>query len=139
MTLSVLSRQLSRSLAVFTFLTLLASSAALPLNAEANDHIVSNHALQQQVQAESTARQQQIQTVTNFFSTPLAERAMKMEHTDPTQVKKAIPTLSDSELANLSSRANQAEQQFSAGTLTTNQMLLLIIVLLIVVLLVAVH
>ena len=64
---------------------------------------------------------------------------MKMEHVDPSQVTKAIPTLSNSALANLSSRANQANQQFAAGNLSTNQMLLLIIVLLIVVVLVAVH
>jgi hypothetical protein len=124
---------------VSTIFTLLIFLAAMPLHAESNHHIVSTRTLQNQVQTHSEARQQNIQTITGFFSTPLAQRAMKIEHVSPTQVKQAIPTLSDSELANLSSRANQAQQQFAAGTLSTNQMLLLIIVLLIVVILVAVH
>lgn len=134
-----LSKHFSRSLAVPSFIALLALSVAAPLQAETAGHIVSNQALQQQVQAQTTTRQQNIQTVTKFFSTPLAQRALNMEHVNSSQITKAIPTLSDSELASLSSRAHQAQQQFSAGELTQDQMLLLIIVLLIVVLLVAVH
>lgn len=139
MTLSNIGRCFSRSFAIPAFVALLAFSVALPLQAESSNHIVSNHVLQQRVQAQSATRQRNIQTVTSFFSTPLAQRAMRTEHINPSQVKRAIPTLSDSELASLSSRANQAQQQFSAGELSTNQMLLLIIVLLIVVVLVAVH
>jgi hypothetical protein len=139
MTPTKLSNTFNRSFAVCAFVTLLVFLAAVPLRAESSGHIVSSHALQHQLQASSSARQQNIQTVTKFLSTPLAHRAMKIEHISPTQVKNAIPTLSDSELASLSSRANQAEQQFSAGTLSTNQMLLLIIILLVVVILVAVH
>jgi len=139
MTLSNSCSLFRRYLAISGMVTVLAFLMALPLRAETNEHIVSNHALQQQVQSASGTREQNIQTVDRLFSTPLAKQAMKMEHVSPTQVKNAIPTLSDSELANLSSRANQAEQQFSAGNLSTSQMLLLIIVLLIVVILVAVH
>lgn len=139
MTLSVVNRIFSRSFVVLTLITLCTLTVSLPARAEADGHIVSNHALQQQMQSQAATRQQNIQTVTRFFSTPLARHAMKMEHVDPSQVTKAIPTLSNSELANLSSRANQANQQFAAGNLSQNQMLLLIIVLLIVVILVAVH
>lgn len=139
MTLSNLSTVFRRCFALSAFLALLTILSALPSQAQSGDHIVSNNTLQQQLETHSNARQQSIQTVTRFFSTPLAQRAMKIEHISPTQVKKAIPTLSDSELANLSSRANQAQQQFSAGALSTDQMLLLIVILLIVVILVAVH
>ena len=139
MTLSNFCSLFRRYFAVSATVTLLTFLVALPSRAATNEHIVSNHALQQQVQTNSSTRQQNIKTVTRFFSTPLARQAMKVEHVSPAQVKNAIPTLSNSELANLSSRANQAEQQFSAGSLSTSQMLLLIIVLLIVVILVAVH
>lgn len=139
MILSNVSRHFPRFFAIPAFVALLAFSVALPLQAESSNHIVSNRALQQRVQTQSATRQQNIQTVTRFFSTPLAQRAMRTEHINHSQVKKAIPTLSDSELASLSSQANQAQQQFSAGELSTNQMLLLIVVLLIVVILVAVH
>lgn len=139
MILSALNRRFSRSFVVLTAIALLALSATSPARADSTGHIVSNQAMQQQLQSQASTRQRNIETVTKFFSTPLAHRAMKMEHVDPAQVKDAIPTLSNSELANLSSRANQANQQFAAGALTTSQMLLLIIVLLIVVILVAVH
>lgn len=134
-----LSKPLSHSLAIPALTVLLTVSGAFPLRAQSSDHIVSSQALQQRVQAQSSTRQQNIQTVTNFFSTPLAQRAMKMEHVSPSEVTNAVPTLSNSELASLSSRAREANQQFSAGELTTDQMLLLVIVLLVVVLLVAVH
>lgn len=139
MTLSALNRRFSRSFVVLAAITLLTLTVSSPARAESSSHIVSNQALQQQLQSQATTRQNNIETVTKFFSTPLAHRAMKMEHVDPAQVKNAIPTLSNSELANLSSRASQANQQFAAGALTTSQMLLLIIVLLVVVILVAVH
>ena len=132
---SSLRKQCFQALAVIMMIPML----ALPLKAQTSDHIVSNQALQQQVQSQSSARQQNIQTVQQFFSSPLAHRAMQIEKVNPEQIQKAIPTLSSSELANLSARASHAQQQFSAGDLSTSQMLLLIIVLLIVVLLVAVH
>lgn len=139
MTLTHSSKHHTRWFATIAYLMLFVLLAALPSQAASSKHIVSNHTLQQKLQSQSTERQHNIQTVDRFFSTPLAQHAMKIEHINPTQVKKAIPTLSNSELANLSSRANHADQQFSAGALTTNQMLLLIVVMLIVVLLVAVH
>ena len=139
MSLSDSIKTTRHGIAASAILMLLIILTALPSHAESNSHIVSNNALQQQVQTHSEVRQQNIQTVTRFFSSPLAQKAMTIEHVSPAQVTHAIPTLSDSELANLSSRANQAQQQFAAGTLSTNQMLLLIIVMLIVVLLVAVH
>jgi hypothetical protein len=132
---STLRKQCLRALATLMMIPLL----TLPLKAQTGDHIVSSQALQQQVQSQSDARQQNIQTVQHFFATPLAHRAMQMEKVSPEQIQKAIPTLSSSELANLSSRASHAQQQFAAGDLSTSQMLLLIIVLLIVVILVAVH
>lgn len=139
MTIFDSSNTFRRGSTVAAFVALLVLLVASPGRAETSRHVVSNNVLQQQLQTHSNARRENIQSVTKFFSTPLAQRAMKIEHVSPTQVKNAIPTLSDSELANLSSRANQAQEQFAAGTLSTNQMLLLIIVLLVVVILVAVH
>lgn len=130
-----LRKQRMQVLAVLMMIPML----ALPLKAQTSDHVVTSQALQQQVQSQSNTRQQNIQTVQQFFASPLAHRAMQMEKISPEQIQKAVPTLSSSELANLSARASHAQQQFAAGALTTSQMLLLIIVLLIVVILVAVH
>lgn len=102
-----------------------------------DEHIVSSQTLQQNLQASSATRQTNIQTITKFMSTPTAEKAMRDAKIDPVQVQKAIPTLSDHELANLSARATDAQQKFSAGVLSTN-MLTLIIVLIAVIIIVAI-
>src|SRR6266853_4715975 len=65
------------------------------------DHIVTSLALQQQVQTSSADRQRNIDTVTQFLSSPQADRAMHDAKVDAKQVRSAIPTLSDQELANL--------------------------------------
>lgn len=102
-----------------------------------DEHIVSSKILQQQVESSSVTRQKNVESLKQFMSTPAAEKAMRDAKIDPVQVQKAIPTLSDSELANLSSRATDAQQKFSAGALTNN-MLTLIIVLIAVIIIVAI-
>lgn len=101
------------------------------------DHIVSTKTLQQNLEASGAARQKNIETLTKFMSSPAAEKAMRDAKIDPVQVQKAIPTLSDQELAKLSLRATDAQQKFSAGALT-NDMLVLIIVLIAVIIIVAI-
>ena len=123
--------------AVPAVLIVLLSYPAGLLAQSPEEHIVSSQTLQQNLQASSAARQTNIQTITKFMSTPTAEKAMRDAKIDPVQVQKAIPTLSDHELANLSARATDTQQKFSAGALSTN-MLTLIIVLIAVIIIVAI-
>lgn len=102
-------------------------------------HLVSPGQLQQQVQTATTTRQQNIETLNQFLSTPTAEKAMKDAKIDPVQVKTAIPTLSNAELANLSARAAHAQSQFAAGGLTTLALALIIIAVVLIILLAAYH
>lgn len=111
--------------------------AGLLAQATSQEHIVSSQTLQQNLESSSAARQKNVETLTRFMSSPTAEKAMRDAKIDPVQVQKAIPTLSDSELANLSSRATDAQQKFSAGALSNN-MLTLIIVLIAVIIIVAI-
>jgi hypothetical protein len=103
------------------------------------DHLVSPTQLQQQVQSAARARQQNIETLTKFLSSPAATGKMKAEHIDARQVQSAIPNLSDAELASLSARASQAQQQFAAGTLSNNDLLLIILILVVVILIAVIH
>jgi hypothetical protein len=105
--------------------------------APADDHIVTSQALQLQVELSSAERQKDVATVTDFLSTPIAERAMHDSHFDATQVRAAIPTLSDRELKDLATRATDAQQKFAAGGLT-NAMLTLIIIAVVVIIVVAI-
>lgn len=118
-------------------IALVSYPAGLMAQTTSQEHIVPSNTLQQQLESSSAARQKNVETLSRFMSTPTAEKAMRDAKIDPVQVRKAIPTLSDSELANLSSRATDAQQKFSAGALTNN-MLTLIIVLIAVIIIVAI-
>lgn len=107
--------------------------------AHAQDHLVSPQALQQQAQAATSARQQNIETLTKFLSTPLAEQAMSKAKVDPVQVRNAIPTLSNQDLASLASRATKAQQDFAAGFLSTGMLLVVIIAIVVVIVVIAIH
>ncbi|MFY9853323.1 MAG: hypothetical protein WAK26_05545 [Terracidiphilus sp.] len=135
--LSVLSMLPSRGVVPVTLFLLLTSPTNLFSQSATEDHIVSPRAMQQQVESSSAKRQKDIATVTGFLASPQAERAMRDAHIDPAQVRTAIPTLSDQELASLSARATDAQQKFAAGALT-NDMLLLVILIVAVIIIVAV-
>jgi hypothetical protein len=101
--------------------------------ADNEDHVVTSQALQQQVQTSSADRQKNIDTVTQFLSTPQADRAMKDAKVDAQQVKSAIPTLSDQELANLSARASNAQQDFAAGHIGPSLLTIIILVIVVII------
>jgi hypothetical protein len=53
--------------------------------------------------------------VQHLLSTPAAEKAMKSAKVDLQQVKTAVSSLDDQELAQLAARANKAQADFSAA------------------------
>lgn len=135
---------LTRGLAAAAMLSLLALPAAHAQTtaapaADSARHLVSPTQLQQQVQTTSATRQKNIDTLTQFLSSPAATHAMQSHHIDAKQVKDAIPTLSDAELADLSARANHAQQEFAAGSLSNNDLLLIILILVVVILIAVIH
>lgn len=129
-------RLFTRSLAAAALPLLLASSPAVRAQ---DTHLVSPSQMQQQVQTTSATRQKNIDTLNQFLSTPTADKAMKDAKIDPAQVKTAIPTLSDAELANLSARASHAQSQFAAGSLSTLAIALIILAVVLIILLAAYH
>lgn len=132
-------RVLVRGFFALILLSILAFVAGSLTQARADDHVVSTQALQQQVHSKAATRQQNIDTVTQFLSTPIAERAMRSKHYDAVKVRTAIPTLSDAELADLAARADHAQQQFSAGFLGVGMLTLIILIIVVIIVVAAVH
>lgn len=128
-----------RALAAAAMISCLAVPALHAQQASQNTHLVSPDQLQQQVQTASATRQADIENLTRFLSTPTAEKAMRDAKVDPVQVRTAIPTLSDQELASLSQRATSAQQAFAAGTLSNNDLLIIILILVVVILIAVIH
>jgi hypothetical protein len=99
----------------------------VPTNLIAQSHVVSPAELQQQVLSASQQRQHNFKTLENFLSTPLAEKAMKSGQVNPQQVRAAVSTLNDQDLAQLSARAQKAQADFAAGNLTDRDLILIIL------------
>ena len=102
-------------------------------------HLVSPAQLDRRLQESTVTRQKQVEGLTQFLSTPQAEKAMRDAKIDPVQVKTAIPTLSNAELADLSARADRAQHDFAAGGLGTLAIALIILAIVLVILLAVYH
>ncbi len=148
MQFSRFSSLMTRAFAGAALVTLLASSfaacaqaktPAAAQNADPGSHLVSPAQLDNQVQTSTAMRQQRIEGLTNFLSTPQAQKAMQDAKIDPVQVKTAIPTLSNAELADFSSRADRAQHDFAAGGLTTLALTLIILAIVLIILLAVYH
>ena len=100
-----------------------------PQNAAAQSHIVSPGELHQQVVTSSRIRQQNIEQIDRFFSSPLALKALRDHHIDSKQVKTAVARLSDDDLARVAARTENAQRDFAAGVITDHLLILIVIVI----------
>ena len=107
--------------------TVLVALFIVPTDALAQSHVVSPADLQKQAVAASQARQHNQETVQRLLSMPAAEKAMRSAKMDPQQVKTAVSTLSDQELAQLAARADKAQAEFAAGNLSERDLILIIL------------
>lgn len=94
----------------------------VPVLPAAQDHVVSPGELHQAAVEQARIRQQNVAQVQSFLSSPPVKKALKTAHVDTVQVRKAIPTLSDQELARLAARSAKAQKDFAAGALTNEQL-----------------
>jgi len=116
-------RQSSRGLIA----CVLAALFALPSSLLADSHVVNPAELQDQMVAASQVRQHNLETVKQFLSTPTAEKAMRSAHIDSRQVRTAVSTLNDQELAQIAARADKAQVDFAAGSLSDRDLILIIL------------
>ncbi|MFZ0798902.1 MAG: PA2779 family protein [Terriglobales bacterium] len=120
----------------------LVSIFAIPQNlcAQAAEHVVSAAELRKAAVDASRVRQQNLETLKEFFSSDKARQALKSAHTDPEQVKNAVASLSDAELAQLSARVHKAQADFAAGNLTDRDLIVILIAIAaLILIIVAVH
>jgi hypothetical protein len=107
--------------------TLLVALFIVPTDALAQSHVVSPADLQKEAIAASQVRQHNLDSVQRLLSTPAAEKALKSAKMDTQQVKTAVSTLNDQELAQLAARADKAQADFAAGNLSERDLILIIL------------
>lgn len=96
----------------------------------AQTHVVSPTDLQKAAIAATEARQHNVETIRQFLTTPAAQKALESLHSNPEQVKQAISSMSDEELAQLASRATKAQADFAAGNLSERDLIIIAILIL---------
>jgi hypothetical protein len=95
--------------------------------AQAAQHLVSPSDLNKAAVDASQARQNNLDTLNNFFSSDKAKAALESARMDPQQVKKAIAGLSNEELAQLATRAQKAQNDFAAGYIGDRDLLIILV------------
>ena len=100
---------------------------AVPPTIMAQVHVISPAELHQQTIAASRARQQNLDALTAFLSSPQGEKALQRVGASAQQVKSAVSLLSDQELEQLAARAQKAQADFAAGRMTDHDLLIILI------------
>jgi len=120
-------------------LAVLAAAAAilsLPAGyAAAGDHIVTPDAVQSRLSEATAQRAQDLVTVQDVLSTPLAQEAAASVGADLDRVRAGVGTLSDPELRDLAARASVLQGDPVAGAMDRNMRLLIMVALILVVIL----
>ena len=100
---------------------------SVPPSLLAQTHVVSPADLQKELISATQRRELNVEKVRQFLSSEMAQKALKAAHMNPEQVKTGVASLSDAELAQLASRAEKAQADFVAGTLSNRDLLIIIL------------
>ena len=100
---------------------------SIPPSLLAQSHVVSPADLQKELISATQRRELNVEKVRQLFSSEMAQKALKTAHMNPEEVKNGVASLSDAELAQLAARADKAQADFVAGTLSDRDLLLIIL------------
>ena len=105
------------------------SMLLIPQFVVAQAPVVSASELRQAIEAAAQTRQKNLNDVRSFFSNEPVQSALKAGKIDYKKVEKAVATLSPEELARLSAKTNQLQQDFAAGALSNQELTYIVIAL----------
>lgn len=108
----------------------------IPPDFLAQDHVVNPSDLKKEMVQATQERQHNLDTLDQFFSNPAAQKALKSARIDPQQVKTAVATLNDQDLAKLSARAEKAQTDFAAGRISDRDLILILVAIAVLILII---
>jgi hypothetical protein len=117
---------------------LLSALTIVPPRLRAEDHVVPLSELRENARSAGESRAKNIADIERVLSYPAAAQALEKSNVNQVQVKQAVATLSDQELARLADRARASEKDVQGGLIVGILALIgLIVVIIIVVTVVA--
>ena len=120
---------------------ILVALVGLPSILSAQSHVVNPADLQKEVLAATVARQRNVETMTGFLSsTTKVQKVLGSVGVDPAEVKTAVSSLNDQELARLAARAETAQADFAAGRMSDRDLIYVVLGLVaLILIIIAVH
>lgn len=115
----------SRSVIALLVATIVPTMSAI---AQEN-HVVPLTELHRDAAAATESRQGDLAKVERFFSSEMAQNALRAAHLDGDQVKTALPLLGTDELAQLAARTDRLQADFAAGALSNQEITYILIAL----------
>jgi hypothetical protein len=106
---------------------ILVTSFAVPPSLRAQQHVMRPTDIHKELVNATETRRQNRDKVRELFSSKTARRALKRAGMDPAQVKAAVATLSDAELAELAARSDKLREDFAAGRLSDRDLLIILV------------
>jgi hypothetical protein len=106
-------------------------AAALPVATifAQDTHVVPLSELHSAVVAAGQQRQENVSRLERFFTGNSAENALQSARLNGSQIRNVIALLDDQELARLAARAEKANSDFAAGSLTNQELTYIVIAL----------
>jgi hypothetical protein len=130
-----MSRSLPRTFQLL-LIAVLSLAVTLTPNLFAQDHVVSSTDLQKDVQAVAAARQKSMQQLDKLLDSPQGQKALETAHVSYQQVQKAVASLDDADLARLTARAQQAQNDFAAGRMSDRDLIIILLAVVVIVLII---
>jgi hypothetical protein len=117
---------------------LLGAATIMPVPVRADDHVLPLKELHEKARSASEGRSKNIEDIERVLSYPAAAQALAKSNVNGDQMRRAVATLSDDELARLADRARASEKDVQGGFIVGILALIgLIVVIIIVVAVVA--
>jgi hypothetical protein len=109
---------------------------AFPTSLRAQQHVARPSDIHKELVNATETRRKNREKVRDLFSSKTAQGALKNAGLDPGQVKAAVATLNDAELAQLAARSDKVREDFAAGRISDRDLLIILVVIAIIILII---
>ena len=130
----------TKKISRFATMLLAAAVTAGPMwaQSQADQHVVSLGELNKAAAGPTETRRANEAEIRQLFATVDGQKALKSVNVDYAKIDRAVSSMSDKDVARISSRARELNRDFSGGSLSDHDLLLILIIALIVIILIVV-
>jgi len=120
------------------FLAAAVSAGPILAQSQVDRHVVSLGELNKDASAPAETRRANEADIRRLFATVDGQKALKTVNVDYAKIDHAVSSMSDEDVARISSRARELDRDFAAGNLSDHDLLVILVVALIVIILIVV-